>query len=201
MTKMITKLIPVNNYNHPAGKSTCEEIAIHYTGKRGATAERLAQYYMNVAAGKFPDNPAAWTSANYIVGFDGTIITCIRAGGISYAVSGQNTRLINVEVCYNTADGKFTDAAIKSLAELVQRLMRAHKIPREKVKRHYDYTRKYCPYYYVIHPEKWTELHTRITGGMVAKKYTLTARNLTEKQRAELSDVLERFGIADYTFD
>lgn len=201
MAKMITKLIPINHYNHPAGKSTCEEIAIHYTGDMGATAEQLAQYYMNVAAGKFPNNPAAWTSANYIVGFDGTIVTCIRAGGISYAVSGQNKRLINIEVCYNSADGKFTDTAIKSLAELVQRLMRAHNITPVRVKRHYDYTRKYCPYYYVIHPEKWTELHALITGAAGAKKYTLTARNLTEYQRAELTGVLERFGIDDFTFE
>lgn len=33
------------------------------------------------------------------------------------------------------------------------------------------------------------------------KRYTLTARNLTEKQRAELTDVLERFGIDNYTFE
>lgn len=201
MAKKKIKLIPINPYNHPAGKSTCEEIAIHYTGDRGATAEQLAQYYMNVAAGKFPDKPAAWTSANYIVGFDGTIITCIRAGGISYAVSGQNNRLINIEVCYTYADGKFTDAAIKSLVELVQRLMRAHKIPAEKVKRHYDYTGKYCPCYYVVCPEKWVELHALITGTTGAKQYTLTARNLSERQLSELSDVLERLGIDNYTFD
>lgn len=201
MPKMLTKLIPINNYNHPAGKSTCEEIAIHYTGDEGATAERLAQYYLNVAAGKFPNNPASWTSANYIVGYDGTIITCIRAGGISYAVSGENKRLINIEVCYNTSDGKFSDAAINSLAELVQRLMRAHKIPAEKVKRHYDYTRKYCPYYYVVHPEKWTELHRRITGGTAPKTYTLTARNISETQRVLIADTLDRAGVAYYTFE
>lgn len=201
MAKKLTKLIPINNYNHPAGKSTCEEIVIHYTGDRGATAEQLAQYYMNVAAGMFPDKPAAWTSANYIVGFDGTIITCIRAGGISYAVSGENKRLINIEVCYNTSGGKFTDAAIASLAELVQRLMRAHKIPAEKVKRHYDYTRKYCPYYYVVHPDKWTELHSRITGGTAPKKYKLTARNISETQRALLADTLDRAGVTDFTFE
>ena len=201
MPKMLTKLIPINKYNHPAGKSTCAEIAIHYTGDEGATAEQLAQYYLNVAAGKFPQQPAAWTSANYIVGYDGTIITCIRAGGISYAVSGQNNKLINIEVCYNNAEGKFTDAAINSLAELVQRLMRAHKIPADKVKRHYDYTRKYCPWYYVVNPAAWEELHSRITGGAAPKKYTLTARNISEVQRALIADTLDRAGVSDFTFD
>ncbi len=201
MPKMLTKLIPINKYNHPAGKSTCEEIAIHYTGDEGATAEQLAQYYLNVAAGKFPQQPNAWTSANYIVGYDGTIITCIRAGGISYAVSGQNNKLINIEVCYNNAEGKFSDAAINSLAELVQRLMRAHKIPADKVKRHYDYTGKYCPYYYVVKSNAWEELHRRITGGTAPKTYTLTARNLSETQRVLIADTLDRAGVAYYTFE
>ena len=199
--KVKTRLIPINKYNHPSGKSTCEEIAIHYTGDLGATAEQLAQYYLNVAAGKFSNSsPSAWTSANYIVGYDGTVITCIRAGGISYAVSGENHRLINIEVCYNNSSGKFTPDAVSALAELVKRLMKAHNIPPERVKRHFDYTKKLCPYYYAINAEEWAKLHSKITGAP-QKRYTLTARNLTETQRKALESTLESIGANDYTFD
>ena len=198
---MINKHLPINPYNRPNLKSSCEEIAIHYTGDKGASATRLAQYYHNVAAGMYKDKPNAWTSANYIVGYDGEIICCIPSGGVSYAVSGHNNKLINIEVCYTDDNGKFTAAAVKSLAALVQRLMRTYNIPANKVKRHFDYTGKYCPYYYVVNADKWQELHKTITGATPPKTYTLTARNLSAAQRDLLDDTLERLGVTDYTFD
>ena len=48
--KVKTRLIPINKYNHPAGKSTCEEIAIHYTGDLGATAENLVPCEVTISS-------------------------------------------------------------------------------------------------------------------------------------------------------
>lgn len=186
-----TDLIPVNPYNRPNKKSTAQEIAIHYTADCGASAEQLVAYYHNVARGVFKNNPTAWTSANYIVGYDGTIITCIRAGEMSYAVSGHNDMLINIEVCYNDPTGKFTDAATDALAELVQRLMQAHGITPARVKRHYDYTGKMCPMYYVQHQDAWERLHAKITGQPYNEKYTITAKHLTDAQRKQVASMLK----------
>lgn len=100
-----TDLLPINKYNRPNKSIVPTDIAIHYTGDVGASAEDLSAYYNNVARGVFKDMPSAWTSANYIVGYDGTIITKIRAGEMSYAVSGHNDHVINIEVCYTDASG------------------------------------------------------------------------------------------------
>ena len=83
-------LIPVNKYNRPGTKSSPKRICVHYTGDCGASAARLAQFWKNVAAGKFPDKPNSWTSAQYIVGLDGEVIRCVPDGEIAYAATNQN---------------------------------------------------------------------------------------------------------------
>lgn len=190
-----THIIPVNTYNRPNAKSSCEYIVIHWTADVGASAERLDAYYHNVAAGVFADNPNAWTSANYIIGYDGTQITTIYSGNVSYGVSGWNERIINIEVCIDNANGIFTDKAIAALAELVQRLMRSRNIPPARVVRHYDLTGKLCPKYYAINADAWRELHNIITGNVPPMYRMVINGQLTDAQRANLATTLDSWDI------
>ena len=156
-------LIPVNKYNRPGKKSTPKRICVHYTGDCGASAARLAQFWKNVAAGKFPDKPNSWTSAQYIVGLDGEVIRCVPDGEIAYAASNQNADTIHIEVCYKQKSGAFEEKSVEALGGLVRSLMVKYKIPAAKVVRHYDLTGKYCPAYYVDE-NRWAALHERITS-------------------------------------
>lgn len=171
---IIERLLPVNKYNNPNKNVPIEgiEIAIHNTGDAGANADLLLAYYNNVARGVFADNKNAWTSTNFIVGFDGKIIKCIEVGKMSYAVSGNNHRLINIEVCQEDKSGKFSDSAINALRDLVTWLMTKYDISADRVKRHYDYTRKPCPLYYVDNA-RWADLKQTITSAAKYRKITL----------------------------
>lgn len=157
------KIIKVNNYNRPGTASKPSRICVHYTGRAGTSADRLALYYANVAAGMFPDKPNSWTSTQYIVGLNGEVIRIIPDDEMAYAAANQNVGTIHIEVCYKKSGGEFEAASKTALRELVQELMAKYHIPAEKVVRHYDLTGKYCPAYYVDET-RWAALHEYITA-------------------------------------
>ena len=167
---IIDKIIEVNKYNRPCKYSKPVTICIHYTGQAKTGADRLAQYYANVASGVFKDKPSyTWTSTQYIVGQDGKIIRIIPDTEVAYAASGNNNGVIHIEVCYNNDNGQFEEDSIVALRELVQYLMKKYSIPANKVVRHYDLTGKHCPMYYVDQT-RWSILHDRITAPDKPKK-------------------------------
>lgn len=157
------KLIPKNKYNRPGTASVPKRICVHYTGQAGTGADRLAKYYANVAAGMFPEQPASWTSAQYIVGLNGEVVRIIPDNEIAYAAANKNASTIHIEVCYSDKSGKFTEKSTAALRELVHYLMKQYGISADKVVRHYDLTGKYCPVYYVDE-SRWAALHERITA-------------------------------------
>lgn len=162
--KIKTAYISVNPYNRPGRASTPKRICIHYTGDRGTDAERLLEYYNNVAKGVFKTSPLSWTSCQYIVPFGtSTIIHVIPDNEISYAASNENADTIHIEVCYKNSNGAFEASSIKLLTELVIYLMDKYNISADNVVRHYDLTGKACPFYYVD-AKRWQELHDTITG-------------------------------------
>lgn len=163
MMEITNRLIDVNPYNCPGTASTPTRICVHYTGDVGASADRLAQFYANVAAGMFLDHPENWTSTQYIVGLKGEVIRIVPDNRVAYAASGKNAGTIHIEVCYAQPSGKFEEASITALEELVRYLMSRYKIPADNVVRHYDLTGKLCPYYY-IDEDRWAVLHERITS-------------------------------------
>ena len=183
--KIIENLIPVNKYNRPGTKSTPKRICVHYTGDCGASAARLAQFWKNVAAGKFPDKPNSWTSAQYIVGLDGEVIRCVPDGEIAYAAANQNADTIHIEVCYKQKSGAFEEKSIEALGGLVRSLMAKYKIAAGKVVRHYDLTGKYCPAYYVDE-NRWAAMHERITAEpKSAALYRVQVGAFSSKENAE----------------
>ena len=91
------------------------------------------------------------------------MIRCVPDDEIAYGASGKNAGTIHIEVCYKSADGRFEEASVKALNELVLYLMARYHIAAKDVVRHYDLTGKHCPAYYVD-AARWQELHERITS-------------------------------------
>ena len=85
-------------------------------------------------------------------------------GGGRYGITNSNA--IGIEVCIN-GDRPYTDAELPRLRWLVQKLMAEYGIPAERVVRHYDASRKACPYYYTPYGSggnaAWRALHAYIT--------------------------------------
>lgn len=180
------KTIKVNKYNRPGTSSTPTRICVHYTGDVGASADKLAQFYSNVAAGMFPDKPNSWTSTQYIVGLAGEVVRIIPDNEVAYAASGKNSGTLHIEVCYKQSSGEFEQASKDALRELVQELMTKYKLTADKVVRHYDLTGKLCPYYYVDET-RWAALHEYITApeSKPAKLYRVQVGAFSSKTNAE----------------
>lgn len=83
-----------------------------------------------------------------------------------YGITNANS--IGIEVCIN-GDVPYTAAEEERLDWLVGELMERFGVPAERVVRHYDASRKACPYYYTPYGSgrdaAWAELHDRIVSG------------------------------------
>ena len=175
--KITDKLIPRGKYNRPGTKSVPKCVCVHYTGDLGASAERLALFFCT--------NANAQTSSQYVVGTDGEVIRCVPDDEIAYGASGKNAGTIHIEVCYKSADGRFEEASVKALNELVLYLMARYHIAAKDVVRHYDLTGKRCPAYYVDET-RWAALHERITTQQdVSKLYRVQVGAFRSKANAE----------------
>lgn len=82
-------------------------------------------------------------------------------GGGKYGITNANS--IGIEVCMN-GDKPFTAREITFLKELVMYLMKKFGVPAGNVVRHYDASRKLCPYYYAKRAGEWEALRKTITG-------------------------------------
>lgn len=84
----------------------------------------------------------------------------------AYGITNRNS--IGIEVCID-GDTPYTDDEIGYMCELVPYLMDRFGVPAENVVRHYDASRKACPYYYTPYgsggDEAWSELWAIMTSG------------------------------------
>lgn len=139
-------------------------IVIHNTGTT-ATAENNCRYFSG-------GNRNA--SADYFINKDGSIYKfnanlktyyswhCGDGYG-NYGITNYNS--IGIEVV--SAGTEFTKAQVNALNKLVRALMDDFDVPKSRVVRHYDASRKSCPSYYAgstsTKEKRWKELHTAIT--------------------------------------
>lgn len=176
---------------------TIKYIVVHYTGsgtsKAGSAKANCIYFsrgYRAASAHYFIDDSGIWEyadpskSATWHVG----------DGRGRYGITNQNS--IGIEVCNN--GGPYTQTEIGYLTTLVQQLMGTYGVPASRVVRHYDASRKACPYPYAPNGEdptgaKWASLHRIITGGKpAAKPHTKPA----PKAKAAKLDVDGYFGPA-----
>ena len=154
-------------YNRQTRTEAVRYIVVHYTGS-GTSAPGSALANCKYFAG---GNRNA--SAHYFVD-DGTI--CEYADPAAFATwhcgdgHGRygitNANSVGIEVCQN-GDRPYTEAEIERLAWLVRQLMERFGVPPERVVRHYDASRKACPYWYTPYGSGgtagWRALRNRIT--------------------------------------
>ncbi|WP_422486400.1 N-acetylmuramoyl-L-alanine amidase family protein [Gudongella sp. DL1XJH-153] len=129
------------NYADRMGKSV-EYIVVHDTGnpRRGADADAHFNYF---------NKPGRNASAHYFV--DSVEILQIVPDSLAAWHCGDgrgrhgitNSNSIGVELCINV-DGDWEETKKKGTL-LIRLLMERHGIPKERVTRHFDVSRKICP--------------------------------------------------------
>ena len=109
-------------------------------------------------------------SSHYIIGADGTILQCIPLDEVAYGNYPRNEDTVSIECCHPDADGRFTDATIKSLARLTGWLCKELSLNEKHIIRHHDVSGKNCPKYYVEHEDAWRTLKKKLAAGIKEAK-------------------------------
>lgn len=69
---------------------------------------------------------------------------CFHAGDGRYGTGNRKT--IGIEICYSRSGGARFDAAEDNAARYIASLLKAYGWGVDRIKRHYDWSRKYCPH-------------------------------------------------------
>lgn len=160
------------SYNISKRTQGVKYIVCHYVGSGNSSvgsARANCQYFSggnrNASAHYFIDDGSIYEYADpseYYTWHCGD-------GHGKYGISNSNS--IGIEVCIN-GNVPYTDAEIDRLTWLVQKLMKDFNVPADRVVRHYDASRKSCPYYYTPSgaggDAAWNTLRAQITGGAVS---------------------------------
>lgn len=116
---LATKEILTNNYN--TRKKAILKFTPHHTAVVGASAETIAS--------NFNKNG---NSANYVIGNDGTIISCVPEEYRAWTSSSEDndTQAITVEVCNSTGapEWKVSDKALEALINLGVDICKRHNL-------------------------------------------------------------------------
>lgn len=157
------------SYNRMARVLAVKYIVVHYVGAGTSAAGNARNNCIYFAGGNrqasahyFIDDGGIWeyaAPAAYATWHCGD-------GGGRYGITNANS--IGIEVCMN-GDKPFTAKEIKYLKELVTHLMKKFNVPASRVVRHYDASRKLCPYYYAKRETEWQALRKTITGTSTVK--------------------------------
>ena len=155
-------------YNISTRYGKPQYIVVHYTGAGSsspgnalANCKFFAACNRNASADFFIDDSGIW---QYNPDISRYYTWAVGDGGGRYGITNANS--INIEVCQRAyANEPFTANEISYLSQLVPYLMKLYGIPKDRVVRHYDASRKLCPYYYSQNPGAWTVLRNKITGG------------------------------------
>ncbi len=146
-------LLTVNKYSRPGIKlEQVNGIVIHYVGNPGTSAAQNRSYFESLK-----DSHATKASSHFIVGLEGEIVQCIPTSEVAYCSNDRNDDTIAIEVCHETASGKFNEDTYDSLVHLTAFMCCKNNIEMDDIIRHYDVTGKECPKYYVKHEDKWVQ--------------------------------------------
>ncbi|MCM4087452.1 N-acetylmuramoyl-L-alanine amidase [Clostridioides difficile] len=157
--KMLTKKKCYPNKNSP------KFIVIHETDNesKGADAKRHAQALnagnLEASVHYYVDDKVIYQTLDHKDG--------AWAVGKSYGtalIQGvTNYNSINIEICVNK-DGNYTKARQNTI-DLTKKLMKDLNINADKVIRHYDAKRKYCPRKMLDNPKLWVDFKDKIKNG------------------------------------
>lgn len=157
------RLLSINEYSRPGiALKKVNGVVIHYTANPGTDAVANRNYFNNLSKINAKQKTSSYSSSNFIIGLDGTIIRCVPETEVAYASNDRNYDTLSIECCHPDATGKFTDATYDSLVWLVSTICNRYKIKSKDVIRHYDVTGKNCPKYFVENIETWNKFREDI---------------------------------------
>ena len=160
------QLLTVNEYSRPGTEvEKIRGIVIHYTANPGSTAQNNRDYFEGLK-----DSHETSVSSHFVVGLEGEIIQCVPTWEMAYASNSRNVDTVSIECCHPDADGRFTDATIKSLARLTGWLCKELSLNEKHIIRHHDVSGKNCPKYYVEHEDAWRTLKKKLAAGIKEAK-------------------------------
>ena len=144
--------IPTNEYSRPGTPlREISGVVVHYVGNPGTTAAANRSFFANLA--------------HFVVGLEGEILQCVPLTEIAYCSNTANDYTVSIEVCHPDDTGKFDDATMESLEQLVAWLCDTFSLdPAEDVIRHYDVTGKICPKYYVENEDAWLAFRADVSA-------------------------------------
>lgn len=137
-----TSLLPVGHRLRPGGNFRKTSITIHSTGNLSSTPQGERNWLNNATNKRY----AAW---HYVVG-EGLVIQAIPDNETAWhcGTSEGNNHSIGIEIVESGDRCK----VLMTAAEFTADLMRSYGFGIDKLKRHYDWTKKDCPRI-LINPE------------------------------------------------
>lgn len=162
--KIEQQLLTVSKYNRPGTKRmNTMAVACHYIGNPGTSAIANRNWFESLKDGKGKS-----ASCTYIIGLQGEILQLIPEDEISYCTNSANSYTISIEACHPDNTGEFTGGTYKSYVELCADICTRWKLDPEHggLIRHYDVTKKQCPFYFVTHPDAWERFKKDVAAAM-----------------------------------
>lgn len=155
--KLVQHFIPEDakcNTHHGLDNGMASTVTIHWVGPfPGQTPEQVRNYWIS-SKGE--------ASAHFIIKDE----ECLQCWPIEHAAWHAGCRpgnytSIGIEVIPEDTDGRFSDKSIATLKELLDRYF-----PNWPLVRHYDWTGKDCPKFYVDR-EHWAGLLEKLGRGQI----------------------------------
>ncbi|MDO4616199.1 MAG: peptidoglycan recognition family protein [Lachnospiraceae bacterium] len=155
------QLLTVNEYSRPGTELTAVNgIVVHYIGNPGTDAQANRDYFESLKDG----SSEVYSSCNYIIGLDGTIIQCVPDNEVAYASGERNSDTISIECCHPDETGAFTEETYNSLVLLTAKLCSEYSLTTDQILRHYDVNGKPCPLYFVNDADAWSSFLSSVAA-------------------------------------
>ena len=160
------------NYNRSSrSQSVIKYIVIHSTGNTGDTAQNNHDYFAggnrNASADFFVDDK----NIIQIIYSDNYYSWHCGDGKGAYGITNSNS--IGIEMC-GTDSGNISDITVNNTIELVQYLMKKYSIDIDHVVRHYDASRKSCPYQFQSNNwARWYDFKERLSAKTIEGEWIL----------------------------
>jgi N-acetylmuramoyl-L-alanine amidase len=162
-------LLTVNPFSRPGRKlDSVKALVVHWVANAGSTAKQNRDYFESLKGQTLNDASARFASAHFIAGIYGEAIQCIPSEEMAYHAGAKtytpealsrfghypNNCTIGIELCHPKPDGQFSAETLKTAAELCALLCIQFGLdPQKDIWTHFGITAKYCPKWFVDHPE------------------------------------------------
>lgn len=188
MVEIKRKITPYN-FSILVSNKKNQYIVVHYVGAV-STAKNNADYYaskkLGASAHYYVDEKEIWQ------GVEDENVSWHCGGGLQ-GINGHtfhgkctNSNSIGIEMCVKKdvrGNWYFEENTVKNTVDLIKMLMAKHKIPIDRVIRHYDVTGKICPAP-LVDEAKWSEFKNKILAN--EGELTMTQYEELKKELADL---------------